>query len=212
MDQGVVSILKLLLFVIMATTIALDIVTAATVSSSMKKPYNHLVFNRVFDESVSLQLDDDNDFVLSQIERKLEESEFTASMDALPDRKDVEALVSFRNGVKFDPYGSLLNWTAQNSERVCSWNGIRCRKGTNRVVAITLSGLGLEGSLPPSLGSLSFLRSLNLSNNNFTGRIPHLSLDILKRWDYSTSALICYGVLFQKNCVIVRAFNGSDFQ
>ena len=104
MDHGVVSMLKLLCFVIMATTLA-------SVSSSMKKPYNHLVFNRVLD---------DDDFVLSPIERKLEESEFTASMDALPDRKDVEALVSFRNGVKFDPYGSLLNWMAQNSKIVCS--------------------------------------------------------------------------------------------
>ena len=110
MDQGVVSILKLLLFVIMATTIVLDIVTAATVSSSMKKPFNHLVFNRVLD---------DDDFVLSQIEVKLEESEFTASMDALPDRKDVEALVSFRNGVKFDPYGSLLKWTPK-TQRQCA--------------------------------------------------------------------------------------------
>ena len=80
MDHGVVSMLKLLCFVIMATTIA-------TVSSSMKKPYNHLVFNRVLD---------DDDFVLSPIERKLEESEF---MDAFRDRKDVAALLSFTNAV-----------------------------------------------------------------------------------------------------------------
>ena len=156
MDHGVASMLKLLCFVIMATTIA-------TVGSSMKKPYNHLVFNRVLD---------DDDFVLSPIERKLEESEFTPSMDALPDRRDVEALLSFRNAVTFDPYGSLLKWTAQNSERVCSWNGIRCRKGTNRVVSITLPALGLEGSLSPSIANLSLLRTFNLSGNNFKGRIP----------------------------------------
>lgn len=85
---------------------------------------------------------------------------------------DVEALLSFRNAITSDPHGSLLNWTVENSDNVCSWNGIFYRKHTKRVVAIIVPGLGLQGSISPSLGSLSLLCNLNLSDNNLTGNLP----------------------------------------
>jgi hypothetical protein len=65
---------------------------------------------------------------LKEDERKLEEGELASSMAT----RDVEALLSFRKGITSDPYGSLLNWTAENSEKVCSWTGIWCRKRTKK--------------------------------------------------------------------------------
>lgn len=41
-----------------------------------------------------------------------------------------------------------------------------------RVTALDLSGLGLEGTLPPQLAGLAALESLNLSGNAFSGPIP----------------------------------------
>ena len=147
--------LMLVWFVIMATTIAiaLDTETSASTTYSVKKPfysgYEHALYNGhlILGGRSSVQL------------KVQAESELTLPMYAVHDRRDVEALLSFRDEVISDPHGSLLNWTAQNSQNVCSWNGIRCRKRTNRVVAITLPGLALEGSLSPSLGSLSLLHT-----------------------------------------------------
>jgi len=145
MDQVGVAMKMRMLMLVWSAIVAttMDTVTG----SSVKKPHIH-----------------PDDFVSKQVQ-------FTSAMN-VHDGSDVEALLSFRNAVRSNPSGSLLNWTAQNSQNVCSWNGVWCKKRTNRVVAITLPGFGLEGSLSPSLGSLSFLRTLNLSGNNLAGRIP----------------------------------------
>jgi hypothetical protein len=177
MEKGVLSMMMLVCFLRLATTIALDTVSEATISYSMKPYrsshihglYHDYLHDRVRGRSASVQ---PHDFVLKEDEGNLEHAEFTASSMDAHDRRDVEALLSFRKALTSDPDGSLLNWTAENSDNVCSWNGIFCRKRTKRVVAIILPGLGLQGSISPSLCSLSLLRILNLSGNNLTGTIP----------------------------------------
>jgi Leucine-rich repeat (LRR) protein len=86
--------------------------------------------------------------------------------------RDLNALLAFKKAITYDPSGSLSNWTAQNSHNICSWYGVRCRPHSTRVVQIDLSSSGLEGILSSSLGSLSLLKTMNLSGNNFTGGIP----------------------------------------
>ena len=55
------------------------------------------------------------------------------------EKRDLDALLSFRKGIASDAWGKLSNWTAKNSESICSsWYGIRCRPHTRRVVAIDL--------------------------------------------------------------------------
>jgi hypothetical protein len=44
--------------------------------------------------------------------------------------RDVEALLSFKKTIKFDPAGYLCNWAADNSDNKCSWNALWCRKHT----------------------------------------------------------------------------------
>jgi LRR receptor-like serine/threonine-protein kinase FLS2 len=90
------------------------------------------------------------------------------------DKRDLDALLSFRNAITRDPYGLLSNWTAENSEKMCSWYGIRCILHTTRVVSIDLAfdESSLEGTLSPSLGNLSLLHTLKLSFNDLPGRIP----------------------------------------
>eukprot|EP01018_Ginkgo_biloba_P025816 Gb_03419 [translate_table: standard] len=75
--------------------------------------------------------------------------------------EDVRSLMLFRKAISTDPNALLFAWTTTNSENVCSWRGIRCRKGSRRVVALVLLGLGLKGIISPSLGLLSLLRTLN---------------------------------------------------
>jgi hypothetical protein len=40
------------------------------------------------------------------------------------------------------------------------------------VVALDLSSQGLDGTISPAIGNLTFLRSLNLSFNGLRGEIP----------------------------------------
>jgi len=156
MEKGVWSMMTLVWFMRLTITMAMNTVTAETISYSMKQYHSSHIreephgFYPVMGGIASLQ---PHEIVLKKDEGNLE---------------DVEALLSFRKALTSDPDGSLLNWTSENSDNVCFWNGIFCRKRTKRVVAMILPGLGLQGIISPSLGSLSLLRILNLSRNNLT--------------------------------------------
>ncbi|GKA96529.1 zinc knuckle CX2CX4HX4C containing protein [Tanacetum coccineum] len=52
-------------------------------------------------------------------------------------------------------------------------SGISCGKRHNRVTALQLDSNGLEGSLSPHVGNLTFHRQLDISNNSFQGTISH---------------------------------------
>ncbi|XP_077219809.1 receptor protein kinase-like protein ZAR1 [Tasmannia lanceolata] len=79
------------------------------------------------------------------------------------------ALLSFKQSIKHDPEGSLSNWNSSD-ENPCSWNGITC--SNLQVVSISIPKKRLVGFLPSSIGSLSFLRHINLRNNKLYGSLP----------------------------------------
>ncbi|PWA67568.1 protein kinase-like domain-containing protein [Artemisia annua] len=84
---------------------------------------------------------------------------------------DYLALLSFKSMITQDPYQVLTTWN--HSFHFCDWSGISCGKRHRRVTALQLDSQGLEGSLSPHVGNLSFLRKLSLSKNSFQGTIPH---------------------------------------
>ncbi|XP_047979537.1 probable LRR receptor-like serine/threonine-protein kinase At3g47570 [Salvia hispanica] len=80
---------------------------------------------------------------------------------------DQLSLLAIKSSLQ-DPQGALSSWN--QTLPFCSWTGIQCRG--NRVIAITLSSLGLVGSLSPHIGNLSLLTNVTLANNFFEGPIP----------------------------------------
>ncbi|GJV27859.1 kinase-like domain-containing protein, partial [Tanacetum coccineum] len=84
---------------------------------------------------------------------------------------DYHALLSFKSKITHDPYKVLASWN--HSFHFCEWSGVSCGKRHKRVTALRLISQGLEGSLSPHVGNLSFLRKLSLPNNSFQGTIPH---------------------------------------
>ncbi|CAA0827777.1 Probable LRR receptor-like serine/threonine-protein kinase [Striga hermonthica] len=81
---------------------------------------------------------------------------------------DQHALLAFRNSIFLDPHAALTaNWSASSSP--CHWAGVSCGPKHQRVTGLAISGLELAGPLDPHLGNLTFLRTLDLSSNNFTG-------------------------------------------
>ncbi|KAH0682016.1 hypothetical protein KY289_019768 [Solanum tuberosum] len=104
----------------------------------------------------------------------LVQSYFVSSISATisSNETDQEALLAFRNLVTSDSSHFLANnWTKNTS--FCSWFGVTCSSKRQRVVALTLPNLQLQGTISPSLANLSFLIELNLANNNFHGNIPY---------------------------------------
>ncbi|KAL1561708.1 non-specific serine/threonine protein kinase [Salvia divinorum] len=63
------------------------------------------------------------------------------------------------------------NWSASASAYVCSWYGVSC-SARRRVTALSLYNASLGCTVAPLLGNLSFLRSLDLGLNRFTGHLP----------------------------------------
>ncbi|XP_059281062.1 probable LRR receptor-like serine/threonine-protein kinase At3g47570 [Lycium ferocissimum] len=80
---------------------------------------------------------------------------------------DEAALLVLKSHISSDPNNILArNWS---SSAQCSWIGITCNSRRNRVTALDISSMQLHGTIPPHLGNLSFLVSLNINNNTFRG-------------------------------------------
>ncbi|XP_068657851.1 probable LRR receptor-like serine/threonine-protein kinase At3g47570 [Aristolochia californica] len=126
---------------------------------------------------------------------------FMATSDALNTSTDMEALLSFKSQLSGNKdFLSLWN----RSSSVCTWPGITCARGTNRVQSIELPGLGLSGPMPPQLFNLSLLVILDLSDNFFHGQIPqqfatlsHLRVIALYNNSFTGRIPSDLGLLFQ---------------
>ncbi|CAA7036662.1 unnamed protein product [Microthlaspi erraticum] len=83
---------------------------------------------------------------------------------------DKRALLEFKSQISESKRVVLSTWN--NSFPLCSWTGVTCGRKHRRVTGLDLRGFQLGGVISPSIGNLSFLRSLDLSNNSFGGTIP----------------------------------------
>ncbi|WMV23716.1 hypothetical protein MTR67_017101 [Solanum verrucosum] len=99
-----------------------------------------------------------------------ENFQFSISL-ASSNETDQQALLAFQNLITSTTHFLANNWTKNTS--FCSWSGVTCTPKSQRVVALTLPNLQLQGTISPSLANLSFLSVLNLENNNFHGGIPY---------------------------------------
>jgi Leucine-rich repeat (LRR) protein len=54
----------------------------------------------------------------------------------------------------------------------CAWYGVACDSGAAHVTSLTLSGNNLQGPIPPDIGTLTVLATLDLGHNGLTGSIP----------------------------------------
>ncbi|QCE01358.1 probable inactive receptor-like protein kinase At3g56050 isoform X2 [Vigna unguiculata] len=81
------------------------------------------------------------------------------------------ALLKFRQRIVSDPFGALTDWVDDDASfDPCNWFGVEC--SDERVVALNLKDLCLEGTLAPELVKLNHIKSIVLRNNSFSGTIP----------------------------------------
>ncbi|KAE8665504.1 hypothetical protein F3Y22_tig00112611pilonHSYRG00019 [Hibiscus syriacus] len=83
---------------------------------------------------------------------------------------DQSSLLEFKDRIVGPQTVLATNWTISSS--VCNWIGVSCGVIHERVIALNLTDMNLNGTIPPHLGNLSFLLSLDLGGNNFHGHLP----------------------------------------
>ncbi|XP_073020482.1 receptor protein kinase-like protein ZAR1 [Primulina eburnea] len=85
------------------------------------------------------------------------------------------SLLSLKSAVDAAGAAGFSDWN-EDDATPCHWTGISCMNisGSSdpRVVGIAVSGKNLRGYIPSELGSLIYLRRLNLHGNRFYGSIP----------------------------------------
>lgn len=86
--------------------------------------------------------------------------------------EDFHSLLDFKKGIT-DPT-ALSNWTSNT--HFCRWNGVNCTlTRPYRVTELVLPGKNLAGQISSSLGNLTYLNNLVLTNNSFHGPVPLLN-------------------------------------
>nr|XP_009770228.1 PREDICTED: LRR receptor-like serine/threonine-protein kinase EFR [Nicotiana sylvestris] len=93
-----------------------------------------------------------------------------ASAGILGNQSDKLALLEFKSKIIEDPQGLMDSWNA--TLNVCKWPGVSCGHKHQRVISLNLNGHRFAGSISPSIGNLSFLRILDISDNSLHGVIP----------------------------------------
>lgn len=89
---------------------------------------------------------------------------------------DQAALIAFNSSmmsISSGPNATVLAGNWSTSTNTCGWIGVSCSRRRQRVTALNLSYMGLQGAISPHIGNLSFVVSLDLSNNRFYGFLPH---------------------------------------
>jgi hypothetical protein len=108
--------------------------------------------------------------------------------------RDVQCLKAVQQSV-VDPNGVLKStWiftdSMPGSGYICQFTGVECwHPDENRVLALRLSNLGLQGQFPEGLKNCTSLMGLDLSSNNFSGPIPS---DISQLVPFLTSLDLSY--------------------
>ncbi|KAM3387782.1 hypothetical protein ACQJBY_010558 [Aegilops geniculata] len=92
---------------------------------------------------------------------------------AEPQEDDARCLKGVKADLR-DPEGRLTSWTSNTSAgAVCDFSGISCwNPQESRILAVSLSGFGLQGKIPPALQYCRSANTLDLSSNALEGQIP----------------------------------------
>ncbi|KAJ4702658.1 putative Receptor-kinase [Melia azedarach] len=94
----------------------------------------------------------------------------TSGLESAVNEADKLALLDFKQRITEDPLQIMNSWN--DSVHFCNWVGVTCNPSNGRVIDLNLELRQLLGSIPPSIGNLTYLTGINLRRNGFHGEVP----------------------------------------
>lgn len=91
------------------------------------------------------------------------------ALQAQTPHPDIAPLTALYNATNGPNWINKTNWLSDNNP--CGWFGVSCDEN-GRVTAIGLSQNNLVGTIPTTLGNLSYLKWLDITTNQLSGSIP----------------------------------------
>ena len=79
----------------------------------------------------------------------------SATIPPLENETDHQALLDFKRRITKDPLQIMSSWN--DSTHFCNWLGVTCSPSNKRVMVLNLKDKKLSGSIPPSMGNLTYL-------------------------------------------------------
>ncbi|XP_047963679.1 leucine-rich repeat receptor-like serine/threonine-protein kinase BAM1 [Salvia hispanica] len=122
---------------------------------------------------------------------------------------DFHALVALKQGFEF-PNSAISGWNSSNPTSICSWSGVQCLRG--RVASLDLSNMALYGSISPDISRLDRLEELSIDGNNFTGEINLESMSSLRFINISNNQFsggLDWNYSSLPNLQVVDAYNNN---
>jgi Leucine-rich repeat (LRR) protein len=120
--------------------------------------------------SVFVKLKDNNYYDSSKtaplslcLESEVEEFDLATDPNLCPIERN--ALSDFYNSTKGAEWTDSTNWLDEYT-RYCDWKGVTCDDDKQHVTELELSNNGLSGRLRESIGNLTFIKVLDLSDND----------------------------------------------
>ncbi|KAK9054301.1 hypothetical protein SSX86_025379 [Deinandra increscens subsp. villosa] len=93
--------------------------------------------------------------------------------------RDKQTLIYIKSQTITQPPDALATWDPNTSP--CNWTRVLCVvRRDQRVVGLDLSSLRISGPVSPHIGNLSFLRTLQLQDNQFQGVLPETITNLLR--------------------------------
>ncbi|KAJ4704468.1 putative Leucine-rich repeat protein kinase family protein [Melia azedarach] len=93
----------------------------------------------------------------------------TSGLESAVNEADKLDLLDFKQRITQDPLQIMSSWN--DSVHFCNWVGVKCNSSHGRVINLNLELGRLVGSIPPSIGNLTYLTGINLHNNGFHGKV-----------------------------------------
>ena len=95
----------------------------------------------------------------------------TATVQAAIPAVERDALTALYDSTGGANWTDNTGWLGEPGTE-CHWHGVTCGSGETTVTGIHLARNHLEGSIPPEIGNLTNLETLNVQNNRLEGSIP----------------------------------------
>ncbi|GMH14703.1 hypothetical protein Nepgr_016544 [Nepenthes gracilis] len=91
--------------------------------------------------------------------------------------RDSDVLIRVKNAAISDPNGRLKNWVPSSADAPCNWTGVACNSN-HSVISIDIGSMGLSGPFPSGFCLARTLQNLTISDNCFSGTISSESLSL----------------------------------